>query len=245
MNDTYISELDTKRFGFKVAKVNEFLLSPSKIIDELKKSDVKLVISKLENNNIELANQLEDLGFRLKDIQQTHRFNLTHFDTDLLTIYNKEIDIVPFEPKHLEEIITLASKSFIGHGHYFANKRLDQKKCLEIYTDWAERSCLDKTVADKVFVALENKKVVGFLPFKILGSALNRYSISTLAAVDPEYRGKKIIKMLTVKGLEWGIENNLSWENHQILATNYSLIKALGDLGFRIHQNHLTFHLWL
>ena len=75
----YLSELDATRFGFKVAKINEFSEfnnSPTLAIEELRKLDVKLVISRVSTSNISLVNKMEDVGFRLKDVQSTYSFDL-------------------------------------------------------------------------------------------------------------------------------------------------------------------------
>ena len=43
---------------------------------------------------------------------------------------------------------------FSGYlGHYHADPRLDRAKCDEVYLSWAERSCVDPSVASKVLVA--------------------------------------------------------------------------------------------
>ena len=72
----YESYIDTKRFGFKTAKINNAENLTLDTFNLLKKNDFKFIISRVPSENIELINFLEDNGFRIKDIQLTYKFDL-------------------------------------------------------------------------------------------------------------------------------------------------------------------------
>ncbi|OQA48351.1 MAG: hypothetical protein BWY47_01060 [Bacteroidetes bacterium ADurb.Bin302] len=52
MIDEYISQLDTQRFGFKIAKLNLFNEDTALLIDKLKEVDVKMIIIRVDASDI-------------------------------------------------------------------------------------------------------------------------------------------------------------------------------------------------
>lgn len=241
----FISAIDSNRFGFRIARVDVFEPTVEAVLGELKSLDVKLVITRIQAGKIQLINELERLGFSLKDIQLTYKFEMQQMHDELKGIYSSEIDICEYKPEYLPQIISITKDAFNGHGHYFADNNLDRGKCLEAYVDWAINSCEDSTIADIVYVAVLNGEVLGYLPFKLVNTAKGAFCTSTLAAVAKQHRGRNVIKMLTVKGLDWGQKKNVLWEEHKMLATNYPLSNALTSLGFRPSDTSITYHHWL
>ena len=162
----YISDLDTKRFGFKVAKINSFKDSPKKIVEGLRKNGVKLVISRISVEELFVINSLENMGFKLKDIQLKYRHDLSQSLLDTMFI-NKDITIRTVNKQDIPELVAITRDSFVNYGHYSNNERLDKNVSLEIYCDWILRCCEDKQVADIVFVAVRDNAPVGYLSYKI------------------------------------------------------------------------------
>lgn len=242
--EKFLSELDTERFGFKVAKINEYLYNPKEILIFLKENDIKLVLSKIGTENMELINELEKLGFYIKDIQVTYKYGLKDYE-----INNNLGDINFFirdaQLGDVQQLEKIAIDSFKNYGHYYADKKLDQQKCDEIYGNWIKRSLEEKVVADKILLAEFNENIVGFLSFKIYKSNNFKYAAGGLGAVSPNYRNKNIFKMLTLAGLNWGKEKELDWEEHNVLITNYPVNRSFSKLGFKIFKSFVTMHHWI
>lgn len=245
MASQYISELDTQRFGFNIAKVNRYDEEPEIVLEQLRALGVKLVISKVDMVNVSLINRLEDLGFRLKDSQVTYSYDLNHLDESLKKMLDTNTIIRTFKPDDLEQVRSIMQHSFNGYGHYFANDKLDKEKCLEIYMDWGVRSCLEPNMADVVFVAEQNGEVAGILSFKKFTTEKETYAAGGIGAVNPNFRGKNIFKMLAVQGLFWGKENGLNREEHNVLTTNYSVNSSFSSVGFKVKNSFVTLHCWL
>ena len=241
----YLSVLDTDRFGFKVAKVNSFNESPEILIKKLKETGFKLIISKIDSSKLNLINRLEDLGFRIKDNQVTYKYDLKKFDDMTLNHLNESFNIREYQKGDEHSIVKIAEEAFNDYGHYFANDRLNKTACLEVYKNWAIRSCQDVEVADVIFVALKNNEIAGFLSFKKYCENNLAYAAGGLGAVSKKHRGQNVFKMLTVKGLIWGLENNFEWEEHNVLTTNYSVNSTFSSLGFKIRKSFNTLHCWL
>lgn len=242
--DRFISELDSQRFGFNVAKVNEFNTTPENLLGLLKGNHVKLVISKINVNKLDLINELEDLGFQIKDIQATYKLELKDFIIDEdrnknnIIIRDAQIDDID----QLEEI---AIESFRNYGHYYADKRLDQKKTNEIYGDWVKRSMKEKGVADKIILAEINNEIAGFLSFKLYNKGDFKYAAGGLGAISHDYRNNKIFRLISLAGLNWGKELKLDWEEHNVLITNLPVIKTFSNLGFTMSDSFVTMHHWI
>lgn len=240
----YISKLDTERFGFKVAKLNCFDEAIETIISKLKENGVKLLLSRIKGNDIELLNKLEDYGFRVKDNQVTYRFDIENLSQDLISRYSN-CKVREVEEKDIPSILKFTEQSFNGYGHYFADKRLDRAKCMEIYKDWIVRSCVDKKVADKVFVAEVDNEPAGYLSFKIYKELGSVYAAGGLGTVDKRFRNLSLFQAITVHGLKWGAEIGLDWEEHNVLTSNYPVNRAFSKLGFKIVSSYITLHCWL
>ena len=65
------SIIDSNRFGYKTAKINNTELLTLSTLELLCKNNFEFVISRVPSENIQLINFLEDNGFRIKDIQLT------------------------------------------------------------------------------------------------------------------------------------------------------------------------------
>ena len=241
--EKYISKLDSDRFGFKVAKIDDYNEKPEKLLENIQKFGVKLIISKINTKNIDLINYLENNGFCLKDIQLTYQFNLNQINSEIFQT-TSNFKIREFLDKDISNMIAIAAESFNDYGHYFADNRLDKKKCLDIYRDWTRRSCLDKNVADKIFVAELNNEVIGFLSFKIYEKKGKKYAAGGLGAVSKKHRNISVFSSIVKKGLVWGSEINLEWEEHNVLSNNYPVNCTFSKIGFKIVNSFVTLHCW-
>lgn len=242
---SFISTIDSNRFGFNIAKVNNLeILLKENIFQEFKKEGVKLIISRIFTEKINEINFLENKGFRIMDIQSTYRFDIDKYKIDL-SFLNPDIIIRDAKDIDIMELTAISKESFEEYGHYFADNRLDNKVCREIYDDWIRRSIIDKNVADKVLVAEINGEIAGFLSFKIFEKNNMKFAAGGLGAVSNKFRNKNVFSTLTLHGLIWGDSIGLNWEEHNVLNTNYSVNRVFSKLGFTIRNSYLTLHNWI
>lgn len=247
------SVLDTKRFGFKVGKTDGlvFKTDPRKVLDFFKSEKYELIIARVPMNDVEFINDMENIGFRIKDIQVTYKYNLNNnqvnssFYFDRIDLNDSSIYIRDFQESDTNRLVELAGISFSDYGHYFANNRLDKIKCREIYEDWAYNSCTNKDVADKIIVACNNSLPVGFLSFKIFKNDKYTFAAGGMGAVDTVYRGMNIFPNLIKEGLIWGKSINLDWEEHNVLFNNFSVNQSMNKMEFKPGNPLITMHCWL
>lgn len=234
------SELDSARFGYNVAKINNFDYPANEIISILRKNNYKLIISKINANDISLINQLEEEGFLLKDIQVTYKYELseTYFfslaaDTTVREALLSDKDM----------LYQIAMESFDGYGHYAADTKIDIKHCKKIYGDWIIRS-YDNNIADNIIVAEINGEIAGFLSHKIHTDQY-RYAVGGIGAVMPKYRNRDIFRAITISGINWALSKNCNWVEHNVLVTNPPVMRSFAKLGFKPANSSITFHKWL
>lgn len=240
----YISELDTWRFGFRIARTENLKGDPQKILDELQRQDVKLFIARVDSNDISTINILESMGFEYKDTQLKYRLPLTGKEKQNPDP-EKKFWVRAATEKDVDKIVTISGEAFYNHGHYFADRRLDRNKCIEIYKDWARRCCLDKDYADIVFAAENENGIIGFLSYKILKDGDILFSRTGLGAMKQEYRGIGVYSEILKYGRNWGIDLKLDREEHFVLATNIPINNLFVKKGFKLFGGFITFHYWL
>ncbi len=234
------SALDSERFGYNVAKINTFDYPVVDLLNVLKLSNYKLVLSKVNANNISLINRLEEHGFLLKDIQLTYKYELIETLSLSLT---EDLTIRDARLADKEELHYIAINSFESYGHYFADEKLNSTQSKEIYGDWIIRS-YDKNVADNIIVAEINGEIAGFLSHKIHHDRI-RYAVGGIGAVASKYRNRDIFRAITISGINWAIENQCQWVEHNVLVTNSPVMRSFGKLGFKPANSFITFHKWL
>ncbi len=241
----FISPLDSRRFGFNIAKVNEAdNFKKEGFLALLAEKEVKLIISRVDSERIDEINFLEDIGFRVKDMQVTYSFDLERHAFNPPAI-NPTVLVRDAKEDDIPGLQLIAEQSFDNYGHYFADARLDKTRCREIYSDWIRRSILDRQIADKVFVAEYNRQAAGFLSFKIHESNHSRYAAGVQGAVTESFRGKHIFSALTAAGLHWGAETGIKREEHNVHTTNYPVNRVFSKLGFTPVRAFTTLHYWL
>lgn len=242
--DDFVSKLDTGRFGFKVAKFDAEENDLQELLKLLASNDVKLCITKVSLEKLQLLNLLEQNGFLIKDIQVTYKYDLNQPIPIISETKNNTL-IREATREDSFEIEKLARVSFSNYGHYAADRQLPLEKVVEIYGDWARRSVEDKNVADKIFLAEINGEIAGFLSFKINNHGAYYYAAGGLGCVSEKFKNQSIFRFITIAGLEWGKQVNLSWEEHNVLITNYPVNHSFIKLGFKIYRSFATLHCWV
>lgn len=241
--EDYISPLDTQRFGFNIAKVNHFDTEPSTLINFLDQEDVKLTISKVGLDNLSLLNTLESLGFQIKDVQVTYKFDLNKQTLHAIE-GNNDVGIETANPEDLLELQEIARNSFNNYGHYARSTQLDKQLCADIYADWIKNSVEKREVADLVLVAKVQNRIAGFLSFKIFSTETASYAAGGIGAVSADFRNKHIFRMISLEGLHWAKKLNLDWVEHNVLIDNYPVNQSFCKTGFTPYKSMATLHRW-
>jgi GNAT superfamily N-acetyltransferase len=241
----HISQIDTQRFGFGIARIDDpvILRSPD-TIPALKQQHVRLIITRIHSSRLEVVNALEDLGFRIKDMQVTWRSSPGQ--PPWLPPPDPRFRIRNAIPADSNAFRIIAGNAFDNYGHYFADQRLDREVCRLIYPDWAARTLAESIAAQhKIFVATAGEEVTGFAAFQLAGGIGDRHAACIIGAVAPAWQGQQIYSSLIAAAGSWVTHTGLAWQEHNTLTTNYPVNNVLARLGFRQVQAFMTLHCWL
>jgi GNAT superfamily N-acetyltransferase len=242
--ERYVSGLDTERFGVKIARISEFGEPVAGMMKKLRGIGVKMAIARAKCSEPALINELEDNGFRIKDTQVTYRREISR-GIGINSVVPDGFVIRESVENDAVQAAVIAGEAFNNYGHYMADARLDREKCGQIYPDWARRSCLDRGIADIVFVAEAGGRIAGFATYKIRKGAAGEYAACGLGAVAREYRGIGVYPAIIYRALEWGAQKGLVWEEYSCLADNFSAGRAYTGAGFKPADAFVTMHCWL
>lgn len=235
-----LSPLDTDRFGIVVAKTNQASQENlPKITQFCLENQVKLLISRCSTKDIESVHAMQANGFLLMDTLVYLYKDLRDYSPQA---HSSELTIRLAKPEDVQQVAEVARKSFsVYSGHYNVDKRLDTKAAAEVYASWAERCCLDPSVADRVLVAESENKILGFRAIRINSPQQAEF---ILAAVAHEARNKGIYRSFATEGLRWCKEIGIEEVLISTLLVNIPIQKTCEKLGFTAHSSYYTLHKW-
>ena len=239
-NPISLSVLDEERFGIRIAKAPLVKIEAIPyILDFCKAKQVELLISRCFTEDLKAAQEMERLGFSLMD-------TLIYFirDLNIKPIPNEdpEVHVRNFEQGEEHSVKSIARESFHGYlSHYHADSRLDKKKCDEVYTDWAYRSCVSTMVADQVLVAEKNGEIIGFGTMR-MNNAIEGEGL--LFGVVPSLQRQGVYRSIIVKCLQWCAARKLHVMTISTQITNLASQKVWIRLGFEPNHSYYTFHKW-
>jgi len=233
------SEIDSERFGVRVARAQVEGKNLSQIIDFCVAEQIKLLIARCATKELRTIQEMECLGFLLMDTLVYYSFDLTKrtIPDDAPRAHVRKL-----MRDDTAQVETVAAAAFKGYyGHYHADSRLDQRKCDEGYVSWAVRSCTSKQVANEVLVAEIDKKIVGFLTLR-LNSPKEMEGL--LFGVAPEGQGIGVGRALMVNGLKLCKKRQAKRMVISTQVTNVAVQKVWCRVGFEPAHSYYTLHKW-
>lgn len=235
-----LSPLDTDRFRIATARTN--LVSRENlraVLEFCDNNQVELLIARCPTTDIETVHDLEAKGFLLMDTLVYLRKDLGDYKPQN---YHSEVVIRTLKPDDVTQVVDVARSSFSGYkGHYNVDQRLDPNAAIEVYASWAERCCLDPSVAACVLVAEVDNKVVGFRAIRLNTPQQAEF---ILAGVSPEARNKGVYRNFVIEGLRWCKEVCANEVLISTLLVNTPVQKTCTQLGFTAYNSFYTFHKW-
>ena len=233
------SEIDSERFGIRVARAQVEGKNLSQIIDFCVAEKIELLIARCATNELRTVQEMESRGFFLTDTLVYYSFDLTRrtIPDDATRAHVRKI-----ARDDTAQVETVAAAAFKGYyGHYHADPRLDQRKCDEGYVSWAVRSCTSKQVATEVLVAEIDNKIVGFLTLR-LNSPKEMEGL--LFGVAPEGQGIGVGRSLMVHGLKLCKKQHAKRMLISTQMTNVAVQKVWCRVGFEPAHSYYTLHKW-
>ena len=236
-----ISELDTARFGIRVARAADFdAVDVAPLVAWCREGGVRLLIARCPSSRPGAAHAMESAGGRLMDT---------------LVYWSRDLERRPFEAAagkrpvrpatagDRSRLSEVARASFNGYyGHYHADPRLDPAAATEGYADWALRLLAGSGPDSTVLLAEEEGRPMGFGVFvQREGQACD----FLLAGVDPAAQGGGLYRAILSGGMEWATAAGCRRIYSSTPITNLGVQKVWARLGMELSDAVYTFHLWL
>lgn len=245
MNDSqldfiWLSPLDEARFGVRTARASDITSERLPTVFEFcRVHNVRFLIVRCSTSELSSLHTMQEAGFLLMD-------TLSYFDFDLhrkALPLRRAMNIRTVQQQDIDTIKEIARQAFHGYGsHYHADPRLDRSACDELYVDWATRSCLQKDLADEVFVADSKDGILGFLAIKIDKA---KSADCRLYAVSQQAQRNGVGQALLIEALYWCVANDLAVMTISTQVTNIASQKACIRVGFEPCFSSYTFHKWI
>ena len=221
---------DSKILLYNTAKIDsiESVDDIQSLIEALKKEGIEYATYRLPSTQIEMAQNLEKLGFLLVD-------GSINFEADLRSITIGEFEnIEEAKESDLERLRDISGSSF-SLTRFFNDPIISIDKAQSIYREWITNSL--NGYADKVFVYKKEGKVLGYVTVK------DRHI--QLIAVESSHQGKGIGKKLIWAAVAHLKKRNLDKIFIETQIQNIKAIRAYTKCGFKAVDTFFTFRILL
>jgi GNAT superfamily N-acetyltransferase len=236
-----LSELDTRRFGYTVAKAT---LAPDSDVAELipwcEQRGVVLLVARVPVGDTSSVQWLEQRGAFLADV-------LVHYVRTVdapppAPVGPQGLGVRSATPADVARITAVSRACFTGYaGHYHADPRLDRALCDEVYVDWARRACSGEADAADVLVGELDSRIVGFA---VLSLPSGTEADGSLFGVEPTHQRRGIFRALLRASLVWAASRGRSRFLYSTQLSNLAVQGVLVREGFEPQKAFVTLHKW-
>ena len=237
----YASEVDSLRFGIKIARAKIDLVEDLYEIEKFSlENNIEMIIARCNTDNLKLVQKMEAEEYRLMDTLIYYKRNLIN---NPIPDESNKVDIRSLKTGDENAIAKVAEEAFRDYqGHYHSDERLPRKECDEAYVSWAHNSCISKEFADEVLVAEMGKEIVGFHTLRLNNP---REGEVILTCVSPDFQGRGIHREFEIRGMLWCLRKGADWIIVSTQITNTAVQRVWVRLGFVPSHSYYTFHKWL
>ena len=241
MGQIELCEWDSKHFGIKVGKYSADI--PEDISSDIKRAKAdryELLVTRAPTDRLDIVNELEACGFRVKDTLVRYRISLR--DTNFLE-RKADLKIRTATANDINMVRKIASETFKNYiGHFHADRSLSKQKSDELYVKWAVNSIVDRRLADEILVAEEDKYILGFATIKVISHGESGVMLTGIA---PEARRRGAYSELMREAINWSKTKKLEYISTGTQINNHIVQHVWMKLGAKIFASYYTLHLWL
>ncbi len=251
-----ILEWESTVIGVKSASVNvivygnamEITNELTELIYHLKvlcnKLKIQFLSTKIYTDDIHTLNCFEYAKFQIKDTQLVYTYSIEN--KRVTYEKNNNINVREATKNDLDKVKQVYVKSFDKHiGRFHSDIRIGDLKANKIYEKWVESSF--NGYADRIYLAEYDSEVIGASIWKRQSQIEKDSSIPlghySIGAVDPEYKGRGVFRLLTQEGLRY-CSDFASLVEGPTHINNYAVQTAYTKMGWMISDAHHTLHYW-
>ncbi|WP_144158559.1 GNAT family N-acetyltransferase [Paraburkholderia sp. BCC1885] len=235
-----LSEIDRARFGVVTAKAT------ARDTDELdqvfggcEEQHVEFLILRVGAADIAVVQEAEKRGAFITDTLLYFKKTLASRPTVVLPV---SVQLRVATAVDAPRVAGLAVQIFKRYdGHYQADCRLPTDKADQVYSSWAEASCVNPDVADTVLILERGDEVIGFSALKITAPQVFD---CCLLGVSPSARREGLFSSLLQASEQWGASRGLTTMGYSTQITNVPAQRGLCKAGFLPSKSSYTLHKW-
>lgn len=246
------SKWDTDHFGFEVGKIdNPVSLSDtqnknikenlSKLHEYAKQASFKVLIIRINGDNLNFIHELEDIGFKYFE-------TIIWPITDLSKLLLDQNNVQFFDPNTdcIDEVQVIAKKFQYQRGHFHCDQLFNKQLVNELYAKWANSALLS---SKKIAIIKDNNRIVGYFICAIddnLSNALGyKYGRLQSLALDGNIRGKGFGKKLFEGTLFLLKQEGCRYVDSGYATKNHLSAKLHSLFGFASAYEEITMHCWI
>jgi GNAT superfamily N-acetyltransferase len=244
--DIALSEIDRMRFDVVTAKCIVRQPKDLMLIDEwCRQHQVEFVIARVRTTDVQLAQDMENAGFRLMDTLVYFKRDLVPTDSTAIDIpsgYRLDCDGRP-NADEMEKTAALAFENYIGHYH--ADSSLPASKSNAVYSSWAFNSAVSTEVANQI-IAVYREDSLGeskLAAFATLNYKQNQCE-GVLFGVHPGHRQRGLHKVLVRAAIACSAQRGCTSIISSTQLNNLQVQKNWVREGFLPSDSFYTFHQW-
>jgi dTDP-4-amino-4,6-dideoxy-D-galactose acyltransferase len=234
MKQTFLKlDWDSDFFHFNVCNLNSLISNYE---------DLKAVDTIMDNGKFKLAYyssvealnlySIESLEIKLVDKKTTYvkKISCSLIAHPLIFSYES---IFPSS-----KLIDLAIQCGI-YSRFNVDKNIGKEKFEELYTLWIIKS-VKKEIAKEVIVYMHDSDIAGYLT---IGEKNNRANVG-MVALDSNYRGKGVGRMLFEYAEKWSFDNGYKDIEIVTQGDNIPACKLYESLGYTVERMEYFYHIW-
>ncbi len=247
--DLHIPQWDEEHFGFKVGKINNPFLpgqdsyksEVETLLHEAKKNKVKVLILRMNGDNLKLLHEFEKAGFHYYEtiIWPVTKLADQSLGKNNITLFDPALDDV-------EEIINIARHNQFPGGHFQRDNNFEADKINDLYAKWIKTAISEK----KPIAIIKNEnKIAGYFIYtideKLSGATGYKYGVLQSLALDSNTWGKGLGKKLFEGTLSLLKEKGCDYTASSYASKNHISAMLHSKFGFYSVYEEVTMHLWL
>lgn len=235
-----LSKIDQDHFGHVTASAS-FVGSENipEMLEFCKINNVEFLIARCGATDLEAVQRMESEGFQLMDTLLYYRLRIRD---EMPFSRPKGFPFRPIQEGEEEDLREAAEATFKNYsGHYHSDKRLDSKKCDEVYSKWAYQASLSRGEKKEVLVNVQDGKIACFVLMEINSKG---ECVASLAGVRPEFRRIGIYGAAYAPAIEWTKSKGLGFMHASTQLSNIAQQRYLNRFGFEPRKAVYTLHKW-
>jgi len=230
---------DSNFFGFRIARVETDVLSPSNIEEIMtwcKQHEIDCLYFLASSSDAASTRLAEDHGFHLVDVRVTLEQMI--IDRAPEASSNSSILIRSAHADDLPSLRSIAREGFHDTRFYF-DPHFPRHLCDSLYETWFEVSF--SGYADAVLVADVKAEPAGFITCKLGDSLQGEIG---LVGVGPGWQGRGVGVALVNAALNWFADHQVERATVVTQGRNMLAQRLFQRCGFVSCSNHLWYHKW-